>query len=184
MEMETTMKSALTILAFLLILPLIVGAQSPAIVVGSRVRVTAPNEGLRKHVTTVENVRGDSIVVAFGGGWRTIALTDVTSLDVSAGRQSRFFADAAIGLGVGSLAGALLGAVSYSECTECFFGPRNRVESAAWGVVLLGAAGLGAGAVVGAFHRPDRWERRELPFRTTIAPSPWGAIALSISRAF
>ncbi len=44
---------------------------------------------MKRHVTTVTDVRGDSIVVAGAAGSRTIALTDVTALDVSTGTRTR-----------------------------------------------------------------------------------------------
>lgn len=161
-----------------------VAAEGQSIAPGARVRVTAPAKGLERHVTTVENLRGDSIVVGFGGGWQTIALTDMTSLDVSLGRQSRFFADAGIGLAVGVLAGVLVGAVGYQECRDCMFGPANRTQSAALGGILLGTVGLATGAVVGVFHRPDRWARYKLPTKGTIALLTSESIGLGISRAF
>lgn len=178
------MKRVFVLVACAVVVAPAVEAQNQAVAPGARVRVTAPAKGLERHVTTVENVRGDSIVVGFGGGWQTIALRDMTSLDVSMGRESRFFADAGIGLAVGVLAGGLVGAVGYQECTDCILAPANRAQSAALGAILAGTVGLVAGAIVGVFHRPDRWRRYELPIKSTIARLPSGGIGLGISRAF
>lgn len=183
------MRSALAVLVFALILPIPGGAQSGALAAGARVRVTSPNDGLKRHVAIVTEIRDDTIVVAGSTGSRAIGLSNLTALEVSSGRRSRFFHDTGIGLGAGIVAGAVIGAVSYEECDaegfmSCFLHPENRSEAAAWGAVVLGAVGTVSGAIVGAFHRTDRWERASLPAMVSIGPSRSGGVSLNFSRAF
>lgn len=159
-------------------------AQAPSVPVGARVRITVPKEGIDRYVTTVQAVRGDSIEVALGGASRIVALRDVTSLDISLGKRSRFFFLASSGLGAGVVTGALIGAVAYQECRDCYFGPANRAQSAAMGAVLVGTLGLAAGALLGAVLRVDEWERHDLFINPTIARSPLGGVTLGMVMAF
>lgn len=175
------MKSALCILVVALLLPVAGEGQSATLAAGARVRLTSPRDDLKNHVTTVTEVRGDSIVVAGSAGLRTIALDNVTALDVSAGTRRRVVRDGLIGFGAGALIGAIVGAAAYEE-------PDFLVGSAAEASALVGAyfgaIGLVVGGVVGAFHRADRWEPRTIPVRVGIAPSRTGGVSLNFSRAF
>lgn len=159
-------------------------AQAPSVAVGARVRITVPKEGIDRYVTTVQAVRGDSIEVAVRGASRRLALRDVTSLDISLGKRSRFFFLAGAGLGAGVVTGALIGAVAFQECRDCYFGPANRAQSALMGAAVVGTLGLTAGMLLGAVLRVDEWERHDLFIRPTIARSPFGGVALGIVKAF
>lgn len=183
------MKLAFGVLLVALVLPVMAEAQSSSLTVGARVRVTSPRDELKNHVATLAEVRPDSIVLAGATGSRTVGLDNVTAIEVSAGKRSRFLQDAGIGLGVGALAGGLMGYFAYEECDEegfmaCFMVPDSRMESAAFGGAVLGAVGLIGGAIVGAFHTTDRWEGASLPARVSIGPSRSGGAQLSISRSF
>lgn len=167
--------------SILLMVPAIAEAQSPVVAAGARIRITAPSDNLKKHVATVGDVRGDSIVVEFRGGSKTIALANVTALEISTGRRRQVFRDAALGLGIGALTGAALGAVTYKEPDIII---NSRQTAAATGGILLGTVGLVAGALVGLEHRTDRWEPVRLPGRATIAPTRSGGVSLGFSRAF
>lgn len=170
--------------SILLMVPAIAETQSATLAPGARVRLTSPSHDFKRHVTTVTDVRGDSIVVGVRGSSRTIALTDVTALEVSTGKQRQFFRNAALGLGIGALTGAVIGAVSYEECVDCWFGPQSAAQEAALGAVLLGTAGLVTGAIVGGFHRTDRWAPVRMPIRAAIGPARSGGVGLTISRTF
>lgn len=161
-----------------------VAAQFTALDAGARVRVTSPQDGLKREIATVVGVRGDSLAVTGRSGSRTIAFSNVTSLEVSRGRRSMFMRDTALGFGVGALAGAVIGVVSYEECTECWFGPSSVSESAMMGGAVLGAMGLVAGALVGVFDRAERWERRVPGIKASVGPSRSGGVNLGLSRAF
>jgi hypothetical protein len=183
------MKPGLVILAAAFLAPVAADAQTPAVVAGARVRVTAPSIDLRRHATTIVDVRGDSLVLGVRDGSRSVALSDVTALDVSAGKRRRFLRSAGLGLGIGAIVGAVVGAATHDECVpteflDCLLSPESRAESAVMGGVVLGAVGLLTGAVVGAVRRTDRWVAVDMPVRVSIKPTASGGVSLTISRAF
>lgn len=183
------MKPGLMVLAAAFLAPVVADAQASPVVAGARVRVTAPSIDLRRYVTTIVDVRGDSIVLGVRDNSRSVALADVTALEVSAGKRRRFLRSAGLGLGIGAIVGAVVGAASYEECvpTEflgCFLAPESRGQSAAMGAVVLGAVGLLTGAVVGVVRRTDRWVSVDMPLRASIKPTASGGMSVTISRAF
>jgi len=183
------MKLGLMVLATALLAPVVADAQAPAVVAGTRVRVTAPSIDLRRHVTTIVDVRGDSIVFGVPDNPRSVALSDVTALEVSAGKHRRFLRSAALGLGIGAIVGAVVGAATYEECVpteflDCLLADESRGQSAATGGVVLGVVGLLTGAVVGAVRRTDRWVSVDMPVRASIKPTASGGMSLTITRAF
>ena len=180
------MRYAVAVVALVFSFAEISSAQDPSLAAGTRVRVTAPAADLKNHVTIVSEVRGDSVTVGVRGGSRTVAVSDITSLQVSTGQRRRVLVDAMLGFGIGAVTGAALGAASYEECEDwgCFLAPRNRGAAAAEGAVILGAAGVVTGAIVGLFHRTDIWERRTLPVRAAVRPSRTGGVTLALSRTF
>lgn len=183
------MKTGLTILALAMFIPLVAEGQSPPVAAGTRVRVTAPGEGLDRRVTTIMDVRGDSIVVGDQNGSRIIGLAEVTALEVSTGRKSRLWRGAGMGLGIGVLAGAAIGAVTYEKCDpnpflSCWMAPGSAMGAAAIGGVLLRGAGLVTGAVIGALIRTDGWAPVDLPVRAAIVPARSGGVSVMLSRSF
>ncbi len=183
------MKLGLMVLTTALLAPVVADAQAPAVAAGTRVRVTAPSIDLRRHVTTIVDVRGDSIVFGVSNNSRSVALSDVTALEVSAGKHRRFLRNAGLGLGIGAIVGAVVGAATYEECVpteflDCFLADESRGQSAVTGGVVLGAVGLLTGAVVGVLRRTDRWVSVDMPLRASIKPTGSGGMSLTISRAF
>jgi hypothetical protein len=182
------MKLALMVLATALLAPVVADAQTPAVVAGTRVRVTAPSIDLRRHVTTIVDVRGDSIVFGVSNNSRSVALSDLTALEVSAGKHRRVLRSAGLGLGIGAIVGAVVGAATYEECVPTEFlgclAPESRAQSVAIGGVVLGGVGLLTGAVVGVLRRTDRWVSIDMPLRASIKPTASGGMSLTISRAF
>jgi uncharacterized membrane protein YedE/YeeE len=179
--MEMTMKPALGILLAVLVFSSPVAAQMAGLDAGARVRVTSPRDDLKKHVGTVMEVRGDSVVVASRDGTRSIALENVTALDVSTGVRTQVRRSALIGFGAGALVGGIAGAVSYAEPDLVF---NSAAELGAVSALFFGGIGMVAGAVVGALQRTDRWERRDLPVKAAIGGSRSGVVTLSLSRTF
>jgi hypothetical protein len=179
--METTMKPALGILVAVLVFSSPVAAQMAGLGAGARVRVTSPRDDLKKHVGTVMEVRGDSVVVAGRNGSRTVALDNVTALDVSTGTRTQIVRSGLIGFGAGALLGGILGAAAYEE-PDFFFG--SATEAGAFSGLMFGSIGLVAGGVVGALQRTDRWERRDLPVKAAIGGSRSGSVTLGFSRRF
>lgn len=175
------MKSAWNVLALVLLLPVAGQAQWAPLTTGARVRVTSPTDDLRRHVTIVTEVRGDSIVLAGRTGLRTIALNDVTALDVSTGTRTQVMRFAVTGLGAGAILGGILGAATY-EGPDFIVG--SAAEAGALFGVFFGGIGMVAGGVVGAMSRTDRWQPAGVPVRAAITPSSSGGISLTFSRAF
>lgn len=126
-------------------------------------------------------VRGYSVVVAGRHGSRSIALRNVTALDVSTGTRTQVMRDGLIGLGAGVTIGFVLGAATFEE-PDLFVG--GAVEAGALVGAMFGVVGMVAGGVVGALHSTDRWEPRDLPVKAAIGPSRSGGVRLSFSRAF
>lgn len=183
------MRSDLAILVLAMLCPALAHTQAPAILEGARVRVTAPSGSLVKHVTTVVDVRGDSIVLGIAGSSQTVGFADVTALDVSTGKRTRVLRDAGLGLGAGVIIGAVAGALTFEECVPdtflgCLLAPESRADAAAMGGFVLGVVGLVAGAVVGIFDRTDRWESVDLPVRAVVAPTRSAGISVMLSHAF
>lgn len=182
------MKSVLFAATFSLLAPAI--GQGQALEAGARIRVTAPRDDLRKHVTTVLEVRDDTIVVASRAGSRTVAVDNITELDVSTGTRGHMLRDGAIGFGLGAVIGGVLmksasddcpGGGEYGVCGV----PVSESEATALGAAVYGGLGLLAGVAVGAFlDRSDRWERMAPDVRVAIAPSRSRGLSLSVSKAF
>lgn len=180
------MKTIYGILVTALLFPAFAEAQSPTLAPGARVRVTSPNDALKRHVGVVTEMRGDSIVLAGASGRRTVALANVTSLDVSMGTRSNVGRYALMGLGAGALVGVVSVYASADDCESevggCFFVDDGGLEAAA--VTVISALGLVAGAIAGAAHRTDRWQPVHGSFKASIAPSRSGGVRLALSRTF
>ncbi|HUR91133.1 MAG TPA: hypothetical protein VMY38_00520 [Gemmatimonadaceae bacterium] len=174
------MKAAWSVLALGLFFPVTGQAQS-ALAAGARVRITSPRNDLQKHVTTVTEVRGDSIVVAGQAGVRAVALSDVTAIEVSTGRRNRIVRDGLIGLGAGFAGGFLLGALTY-EGPDFLVG--SSMEAGALLGTFFGVVGLITGGVVGAFDHADRWQPVQGALKASIGPTRSGGVSLALSRAF
>jgi hypothetical protein len=182
------MKSGLAFLALAMLIPLLASGQLPPVAAGARVRLTAPGTGFKEHVTTVTDVRGDSIVFGAPHESRSMALTDMTALDVSTGTRRHFWRGAGIGLGLGAVTGVALGAATYKKCVpqhflDCLLEPESAGQAAAFGGFVLGGVGLVAGAVIGALNRTDRWTSVDLPVRAAVGPTRSGGVSFTLSRA-
>ncbi|HUG13877.1 MAG TPA: hypothetical protein VMM78_02570 [Thermomicrobiales bacterium] len=185
--MEGIMKSGLAVLALSLSVSLVAEGQSPRFAVGARVRVTAPGAALDKHVTTIIDERGDSIVVDIRGRSQTLWLADLTALEVGTGKQTHAKRYGVSGFLLGALTGVVIGLATYEECVPqgwfgCFMdGPEY---SAVGGLILGGAAGAVIGGAVGSLHSEDVWSSIRLPVRTVVAPTRSGGVSVRMSRAF
>ena len=175
------MRPACRIIALIMLLPLFAQAQDGPVAAGTRVRVTAPNFGLEKRVATVTATRADSIVISFKGAQRTIALRDVSSLEVSAGKRMRVVPYALLGLGVGAIGGFALGYASYDGGS---FLSNSPSDEGTWVGATLGVVGLFTGAIAGVFHRGDHWVTTQPPVRAAMGVTGSGRISVGLTRAF
>ena len=141
---------------------------SPTLSPGSRVRLhlEVPPEtplglGEPRVVGTLVRVGEDALVVRHGEDTVAYARSRVRRFEVSQGRTTRgrvVARSALTGAVVGVLAGATLGATSYS-CREdelCF---STRSEATGLGGLVFGVGGLVIGTLVGSRRSLDRWRR-------------------------
>ncbi len=171
-------------------------AQAPslvgwAVMVGSRVRVSGAGRGAPV-VGAVTAVRGDTLEVQPDGGGAAVTMrvggTDL--LERSQGRTGHALAGAGIGLAAGSLVGGLIGAATYTPCTEtgflaCMFQPSSRGGAAALGATVGALGGVVVGVLIGAGTRTERWERVPLSrSRVTFARLRGGRTGLGLSYRF
>ena len=147
---------------------------------GQRVRVTAPDCGVRRQTTTVEVLRGDSFALPRDTNRSSnpinhCPLASVTRLEVSRGRKSHSLE----GLGLGWLVGAGVGA-AVSDCD-----PSSSTQDICEAVpIAVGASvGLFIGTIFGALIKTERWEDVPLDrLRVSFAPQRDGfALGVSVS---
>lgn len=180
------MRFSLAVACLLTALASDASGQSGTLTAGTRIRVTSAVDNLNQRVVTVGEIRGDSVVVNDRTGPRTIALANVTALDVSRGTRNRVARDGLIGLGVGAVTGIALMVGTDDGCDEaqlCIV-PVSESQFAAAGALVFGAAGFVIGAVIGAFDRTDVWEPQPRGFTAALRPARSGGVALSMSRSF
>ncbi len=144
---------------------------------GVRVRVTR-TEG-RPLIGSFIGVEGDSVRVMPEGASQAVRATaerEMTKIEVSGGRSRAKGAliKGLIGLGIGAVSGAILGAATYSDnnatsCTPNFgCGPEwcificSKSQAAGLVGVLGGSAGLVLGAVAGIATGQEQWDTATL----------------------
>ncbi len=148
---------------------------------GQRVRVTAPDLGIKKQVATFEALHGDTLVLG-GDVTMYLPLASVMRLDVSRGRERQTHRGMLIGGAIGAAAGALWGAVE-PVCEISDTG--NKMGCVVAGGLVLGLVGGGVGALVGASIRTDVW--REIPLdrlRVSFGPQRDGRFGFGASVRF
>ncbi|MFL5562949.1 MAG: hypothetical protein ACJ79K_15870 [Gemmatimonadaceae bacterium] len=161
-------------------------AQSPASV-GERVRVTTPaQKGAYRYVGSVSAATRDSLTVQTAdAGARTVAVANISKLEVSRGRRGNGRRGMLYGSVIGIGAGALLGAATYKK-PECagvaYFCPGNSSADITAGGLVGGVVGLAVGGIWGATHPSERWAPRSLG-AVGLAPAAHG-VMLRVSAAF
>lgn len=136
---------------------------------GSKVRITSPAFGLSPRVGLLVSTAADTLFVrhAKKDSTMAIAVPNIARLEVSRGTHTRKAKGALIGLLIGGVAGAVIGAASYSPAscnadTWCFdFGPE-------FGTTVLGVLGAGVGTLIGAIvgsSPTDTWVPVTIPAR-------------------
>ena len=180
------MRGVAAILAVSVVVPLpTLSSQPPPVLEpGTRVRVTATDCGLRRQATTVEALRGDTLVLPGEptASSNSIAplecpLDSMTRLEVSRGRKSHWLS----GMGLGLLAGAGIGALAGGFSSSCTheWGSLCTMVGAGTGASL----GLLTGLTIGALVMTERWERVPLDrVLLSFAPERDGfALGMSVS---
>ncbi len=178
------MSHATLLVAILAFVPLAsaTAQEPPPVKVGDRVRVTAPDLGIRKQAGRFEALRADTLVVAVADSTMTFPVASVTRLEVSRGQKSR----AGQGAGIGLLGGGLLGfLISSRNCTEGA-GVLDTREACIQ-VSTVGGAVVGTflGLAFGAVIMTDRWQEVSLDrVRVSFGPLRDGRLGVGASLRF
>ena len=182
---QTAIRCAAAVLALVLLLPGVAWAQGQtpaisAVSVGTRIRIQAPASIQGRVEGTVMTMDETSLLISTNDHRPlTVRRQDITSLEVSAGRQRSVIQGAAIG----AIAGLLILQTSVRDnCANndsaCY---TDRSRAAADG--LLGGAIWGAG--IGALIKRDRWMTVPTEsVRVSVAPSRGRGVRLSLSDAW
>ena len=88
----------------------------------------------------------------------------VASVERSLGRHRRFWRNLGLTMGVAGLGAGVIGAATYSPCTDtgflaCLFAPASRTDAFAMGFVIGGAISLPVGLIIGAGAKHERWAK-------------------------
>jgi len=192
------MRRALLMLAMGVLTPVAVAAAQglPRLAAGQRVRVTAPEAGLKRQTGTLVALSPDTLVVA-GMGSRVligdtvgtkIPLRLVSVLELSAGRRKHPVVGGVIGVLAGGTAGVVAGLASGSDrgaiCNILFPCLSAGAKAATLGLTW-GFYGGVLGALIGELALGERWDRVPLDLiRTAVRPLPGGRTGLGISLPF
>ncbi|MBI5836719.1 MAG: hypothetical protein HZB25_05710 [Candidatus Eisenbacteria bacterium] len=154
----------------LLLAPTLAWSQGPRVLApGDRIRITElGTTGSEPRTGTVTTAGTDSIVLKLDGVGEMMPFTwnRVASIEASHGRQRHTLTGAVIGLFVGALSGAVLGVTQCGvSCTGEEIG--NKAIAPLIGAGIVGIAGMGVGAAIGAIYTTERWE--------TVPASEWHA---------
>jgi hypothetical protein len=159
----------------LIVLPAITKGQSARIdalslQAGARARILAPTAGSKYELITVASASPDSLRYSLDQSLatRSLAWQQISKMDASMGRHTNVGRGAGIGVLVGLIGGAALGA------KQSYGGTRDYNELRALSIVTVGLLGgaLGGfgGAVIGHAQRTEDWVPVTLP-RTPVASS-------------
>jgi hypothetical protein len=150
--------------------------EDPRVDVGSRVRVAAPVFGTKaKQVGTVVSMAPDTVVLRLGASVpdRSLAISDITSLEVARGKHTRKAQGALLGTLFGAGLGGILGYALYEDpkctnegfgCINFTIGPTSKSSNAAVSAVAGGLLGALVGTLVGG-RATDKWVPGTLPAR-------------------
>ena len=138
---------------------------------GARVRLSSSALSPDHRVVRIVSAANDS--VAFrperNPVIRTLALSDISAVDVSLGKKRQTLNGAVIGMAAGIGVGAILGYSTFDPCVDCWLGPSSASEAAVWGGAAAGILGLVAGTTIGFFVKSERWQRVQPNTRITVA---------------
>ena len=160
------------------------GAQSTApVTVGERVRITTPSQrGGSRYVGSVVGVQGDSVLLQMRdlAAPRSVAISDITALDVSLGERGNTGRGLLYGSVIGAGLGGALAAATYKkpDCAGatwfCGDAAPHRTATAVAGGIVGALAGVVVGGLWGATHPSERWVRRSLGSGTRVGIAPVG----------
>lgn len=153
---------------------------------GTRVKLVTPALDVAQQTGTVVSATRDTITFRSDvfPVTRSLAVADLTSLEISGGKETHRGRDALYGLAIGGSAGALLGAATYKKPKDCYWFCDTRSTDTVAGAIAGGLLGTLIGAfIVGSNDKTERW----VPLRKTasIRLIPNGAgVKLAMSASF
>ena len=133
--------------------------------IGSRVRVSTRDRPTR-FVGSVVRATTDTLTLSDARGvLRSISVADAGRIELSLGKAGHPKIGAAVGIGLGALAGGILGSATSSdsgnsplECAGAFYCDRPTRAGRTLGGASLGALiGAGVGTLIGKGIKTDRW---------------------------
>jgi hypothetical protein len=163
----------------------IAAQESVRLETGARARLVAPSIPEGEQIVRIEGTANDTLVFRSERYpvTRSLALREISSVDVSVGQRRRTARGALIGLGTGVLVGAVAGYATFEPCEGfCMFEPTSAGGNAAWVGLGGGLLGLVAGTTIGFVMKSEKWQR--VHTRTTVGVSPargGGQVAVSHS---
>jgi hypothetical protein len=162
------MRIVIVLLTLTVLLSRTGGAQGSrhVLAVGDRVRISAPTLGDGPRLVRIVASSADTLVVRPVDARDftvTVPLTDIQRIEVSSGHRPRKARFALIGLAAGSVAGAVVGAASYSDpcvkdpaiCAGWFY--ETRGGDAFAGAIAGALLGTVGGAVLGQLWQRETW---------------------------
>ena len=161
-------------------------AQDPILAPGASIRLVAAAFGVDPVVTRVVRLAGDSLILQTDPRLPELAIarSDITRLEVAAGRANSRDRLMGLGLGTGFGVGVILGLTIGGYVTNPDLAkPSSETGRALIGGVIGAGAGLLFGAVVGSAHRETSWrvvdhQAVRMALRPIIGSSVGVAIAL------
>ena len=150
---------------------------------GTRVRITAAALDSSMQVGRVVSATADTISFRADANpvTRTLAVKDISSIEISGGMETHRGRDALYGLAIGGGVGGVLGAATYKKPKDCFILCDTRGLDTFAGAVTGGLIGTLVGAfIVGSTDKTERWVplKKTASFRVTPIV---GGLALSAS---
>lgn len=178
-RIRTVVVVALLMLASPLLLTAVGAQPLSEVAPGARVRIRAPGIVAGRYTGTVLSRTSDTIVVASSAAASVrVPVGSLTSVEVSRGRSRARGAGkgalwgGGIGIGLGVLAAAAGSAEDYGGESDAEVITGSILGGAIWGALI--------GAIVGS----ERWERYDLPARTSLRlPAAPGRIAVALAVA-
>jgi len=180
-------KSFLAAAALALIVAPAVRAQDASLLgPGTRVKLVTPALDVAQQTGTVVAATRDTITFRSDAYpvTRSFAVTDLSSIEISGGKETHRGRDALYGLAIGGAAGAVLGAATYKKPRDCYWFCDTRGTDTVAGAIAGGLFGTLIGAfIVGSYDKTERWVplRKTASFR--VVPSRNG-LQLAMSARF
>lgn len=154
---------------------------------GARVRLASNALGTQARTGVVVSSTADSLIVQPDRSPTVarLARADLSSVEVSVGHHRHAGRGAIVGLLVGVVGGAAIGAMTWAPCTGfCFLEPDTRATSAQLGAGVFGILGTALGAIAGALDVSDEWRSVTIKPDVALSRGSGGTLGLKMSHSF